>query len=288
MVKKNYLCTAIVLILGITLFLPGTAGAFPGGGEKICPIKAFFYSFFGITEEQQAALDAIKDETREAKRALYEDIRELDISDRLQEILLAEEIDTEAAQALFDQLMDLGKSSDAFSDQSKIAMAKVLTAEQRVNIGVMVTDITAFIDYIMAYPELDYLKETYLEPMRTYYMERALEFLELTDEQMTAIADLLEETRATIEPIADEKKELSRQLASILLAADLDEDAANALIDEMVPLEEQIASIGVDAVLAGVQILTPAQRQIIKDKIAEREERRENSPWGQFSGWNEN
>ena len=279
MLKRITLCAAVSLCLGIALCMPGFALAFPGGGERICPIKAFFYDFVGITEEQQAALDAIKDETREAKKALYEDIRELDISDQLQEILLAEEIDTQAAKALFDELMELEKSSDALSDQSKIAMAKVLTPEQRVKIGVMVTDITAFIDYIMAYPELDYLKETYLEPMKTYYMERALEFLELSDDQMTAIADLLDETRAAIKPIAEEKRALSRQFATVLLAADLDEDAANDLLDEMAPLEEQIASISVDAVLAGMQILTPEQRQIIKDKIAEREAHRENSPW---------
>ena len=71
-------------------------------------------------------------------------------------------------------------------------------------------------------------------------------------------------------------RELGRQVPEILLAEGINTVEAKEKIDQMVWLKCQISSVAANAKLKRAQILTPGQRQIIKEKI---EEWRNLCPW---------
>ena len=91
--------------------------------------------------------------------------------------------------------------------------------------------------------------------------------IDLTDDQKEAFNELKAKTRAAIEPLAKAMWELGRQMPEILLAEEINIVEAQEKLDQIVSFKCQIASIAANATLEGVQILTPEQRQIIKEKI---------------------
>lgn len=99
------------------------------------------------------------------------------------------------------------------------------------------------------------------------FKEIIMAVLGITDDQREAFDELKAKTRAEIKPLAKEMRELGRQMPEILLAEEINTVDAQEKLDQIVSFKCQIASIAANATLEGVQILTPEQRQIIKEKI---------------------
>ena len=84
--------------------------------------------------------------------------------------------------------------------------------------------------------------------------------LGITDDQMASFDELKAETRAEIEPLAEEMRELGRKIPEILLVEEINTVDAKEKLVQIVDLKCQISFIGANAGLEGVQILTPEQR----------------------------
>jgi len=107
--------------------------------------------------------------------------------------------------------------------------------------------------------------------------------LGITDDQTASFNELKAETRAEIEPLAEEMMGLGRQMPEILLAEKINTDEAKEKLVQIVDLKCQISSIGANAGLEGVQILTPKQRFTILIFV---EDFLELSGWiADFPGW---
>ena len=106
--------------------------------------------------------------------------------------------------------------------------------------------------------------------------------LGITDDQMASFDELKAETRAEIEPLAEEMRELGRQIPEILFVEAINTVDAKEKLVQIVDLKCQISSTAANAKLKRAQILTPEQRQIIKEKIGEW---RNHHPWSANLGF---
>ena len=242
-----------------------------GKNHPQCPMKKFIYNFFNITDEQQAALEKVRQDTHAAIKPYFEQIKPL--SEQLQATLLAETIDTAKAAELFKGITDIEALIIPIEANAKVQSAQILTPEQRADINGVMTDINNFIKYIMAYPGLDDLRNKYEKRIQKAMIDSKLDFLNLTEEQKTALIDLQDTTRDAMKPVAEQMGALHKDFAAVLLAATIDTEAAATLISQMVEPKIQMADIKFNAELEAAQILTPEQRQIIQDKINEHKNR---------------
>jgi len=234
-------------------------------------MKKFIYNFFNITDEQQAALEKVRQDTHAAIKPYFEQIKPL--SEQLPATLLAADIDTAKAAELFKVITDTEALIIPIEANAKVQAAQILTPEQRADIKGVMTDVNNFIKYILAYPGLDDLRNKYAKRIQKAMIDSKLAFLNLTEEQKTAFIDLQNETADAIKPIAEQMRTLYQDFAEALLAATIDTEAAATLISQMVEPTTQMADITFNAELDAAQILTPEQRQIIMDKINEHKNR---------------
>jgi Spy/CpxP family protein refolding chaperone len=274
MKRKTSALYVITLFLAIALCVPSFSFAqstTPGQNHPQCPMKKFIYNFFNITDEQQAALEQVRQDTHAAIKPYFEQIKPL--SEQLQATLLAETIDTAKAAELFKGITDIEALIIPIEANAKVQSAQILTPEQRADINGVMTDINNFIKYIMAYPGLDDLRNKYEKRIQKAMIDSKLDFLNLTEEQKTALIALQDTTRDDMKPVAEQMGALHKDFAEVLLAATVDTEAAATLISQMVEPTIQMADIKFNAELEAAQILTPEQRQIIQDKINEHKNR---------------
>ena len=99
---------------------------------------------------------------------------------------------------------------------------------------------------------------------------------ELSDDQKEQLRTLRDETRDKIVIIEEEIAAL--KIPETLLAEQIDEAAASALLEQFTSLQNEIAKIVSAADLEKAMILTPAQRQIILECV-------ENRPSPSEQGW---
>jgi len=256
----------MLIILGISLCLPHSVYAFPDH-HFTCPFKEIIMAVLGITDDQREAFDELKAKTRAEIEPLAKEMREL--GRQMPEILLAEEINTVEAQEKLDQIVSLKRQISSIATNVKLEGVQILTPEQRFIILTFVEDVLELLEWIADFPGWDDIKkhfEEYIEPMLVDKISKRLG-IDLTDDQKEAFDELKAKTRAAIEPLAKEMRELGRQMPEILLAEEINTVEAQEKLDQIVSLKCQIASIAANATLEGVQILTPEQRQIIKEKI---------------------
>lgn len=267
--KKSIISKSLLsLFIAAALFLAGPAAAMPGGkfGPKPqCPMKGFFYNFFGITEQQQQELEALQDETRLKVKPYMEQLRPL--KDALTDTIFADTIDSARAEEIIADILALKEKILPIEMDAKVKAAQILTDEQRADMAAVRADITGFIDYILAYPELDALKDKYSERVMRAMLDANMQELNLTEEQKTAFIALRNATEEEIEPIADSLHALKDSFTDTLLAAAIDTAAAADLIDQMIAPSTQISAIHYSSQVDGAQILTPEQRKIIRLKI---------------------
>jgi len=272
--KGRILATSLMLIFLVALCLPVAGQAAPGGkfgkGGPQCPFKEFFYTFFDITEEQQAQLEELNAETRAQLQPSMQQLRKL--RNDFAETILAADIDTAAAQGLIEDIVAVQAEMLPMQANAKVEAAQILTSEQRADIKGVMTDATDFIDYILAYPELDNLKDKYSERIINAIIDSRCQDLQLTAEQKQALIDLDNETRAQMEPFADQLKDIRNDFADCLLAATIATDQAVALIDQMIEPTSNLTTIQLGAQVAAAQILTPEQRRtlLIKKRMHDR------------------
>jgi Spy/CpxP family protein refolding chaperone len=274
MKRKTFTVYVISVFLAVALCLPSftfAQGTTPGQNHPQCPMKKLVYAFFNITEEQQAALDQVRQDTHAAIKPYFEQIKPL--SDQLPATLLAADIDTAKAEELFKGISAIEAQIIPIEANAKVQAAQILTAEQRSDIQGVLTDVSNFIKYILAYPGLDDLRNKYEKRIQKAMIDSKLAFLNLTEEQKAALIDLQDETRAAMKPVAEQMKTLQEDFAEALLAATVDTEAAATLISQMTEPAIQMADIKFNAELEAAQILTPEQRQIILDKINEHKNR---------------
>lgn len=274
MKRKNFALYVMSLCLAVALCLPSITlaqGTIPGQNHPQCPMKKFVYKFFNITEEQQAALEQVRQDTRTAIKPYFEQIKPL--YEQLPETLLAADIDTARAEELFKGITDIEAQIIPIEANAKVQAAQILTAEQRADIQGVLTDVNNFIKYILAYPGLDDLRNKYEKRVQKAMIDSKLAFLNLTEEQKTALIALQDTTRAAIKPVAEQMGALHKDFSGVLLAATVDTEAAASLISQMIEPATQMADIKFNAQLEAAQILTPEQRQIIRDKINEHKNR---------------
>jgi len=268
MKKISMLKTLCSLILAAALCMPGIASAAPGGkyGSKPhCPMKIFFYNFFNITEQQQQELEALQDETYLKIKPYREQLQPL--MDKLTDTLLADVVDNARAQEIIATIIDLREKILPIELDSKVKAAQILTAEQRADMAEVRTDTTDFIDYILAYPKLDDLKNKYSERVMRAMLDANMRELNLTEDQKTAFIALHNATEDEIEPIAESLHTLHDSFADTLLSPEVDTAAAGELIDQMIAPSSQIAVLQYNAQVQGSQILTAEQRRIIRLKV---------------------
>jgi Spy/CpxP family protein refolding chaperone len=231
----------------------------------------FIYIFFNITDEQQAALEKVQQDTHTAIKPFFEQIKPL--SDQLPATLLAATIDTAKAAELSKGITDIEAQILPIEANAQVQAAQILTPAQRADIEGVLTDVTSFIKYIMAYPGLDDLRNKYEKRIQKAMIDSKLAFLNLTEEQKTALIALQDKTASAIKPVAEQMGTLHQDFAATLLAATIDTGAAATLISQMVEPVTQMADIKFNTELEAAQIMTPEQRQIILDKINEHKNR---------------
>lgn len=283
----------IILIVGISLCLPNFVDAFSNQPSMSPFKKRMLARVFDLSNEQIAALEELKETTRDEITLLSEDMKELGIL--LPEILLAEEIDEEDPSSKLDEIVDLQceiSSVEAFAGlegfQILTSEKRFLTSEQRQGIVSFAENALDLFQYISDYPGWDKIKddyEEYIEPiiddMHPDDISRS-PGLDLTDDQIQAFEQLGDDTEAAIDPLEEQKMEAGLELLAILMADDPDIETAEETLVLILALDCQISGLAADAILGGVQILTSEQRQTILEKIENRQNPRRR--WGNW-GW---
>ena len=89
---------------------------------------------------------------------------------------------------------------------------------------------------------------------------------DLSDEQIEALEELKANTRAEVEPLAEELKELGGLLPETLLAEEIDVDSAAGQLEEMVNLQCDISTTTANAKLDGFQIVTSEKRLLTSEQ----------------------
>ena len=93
--------------------------------------------------------------------------------------------------------------------------------------------------------------------------------LNLTDDQKAQMKAIWEKYRTDTQPIRDEMKAKHQELVTVLKSDTPDREKAHQLTDEISALRGQMASAGIDKLLDARDVLTPAQRATIAQKMAE-------------------
>jgi Spy/CpxP family protein refolding chaperone len=89
---------------------------------------------------------------------------------------------------------------------------------------------------------------------------------DLSDEQIEALEELKATTRAEVEPLAEELKELGALLPETLLAEEINMNTATGQLEEMVNLRCAISAITANAGLEGFQIVTSEKRLLTSEQ----------------------
>lgn len=270
MKKISVLRHLAIFILGLSLCLPCFAHAYFGkhpGHERFerTLIKTVITTFLGITDEQQAALDELKAETKDAIEPLAEEIKALN----LPETMLAEEINIDEAMEKIDRVVELKSQIASVGAASKLEGVQILTSDQRQLICTFVGTILDLCEYIIAYDGWDEIKafiEEYIMPILGDICPHGID-LDLTDEQKGALDELKTEAKSEIKPLVDEIKALA--ILETLLAQEIDTGKAIQKLNQMIAIKSQITRIVLNAKLEGAQILTSEQRAILLGKINE-------------------
>ena len=269
MLKKMLPHMLMVLILAISLSLPGLVSAFPhrspDNDSYSCPMKTIFYELLEITDEQDAELENLREETRDKIEPLGKEIKELNIT----ETLLAENIDNDTAKAKLQEMVDLESEIYSISADARLEGALILDGEQRQTIDGYVSPFIDLIEYIKDYPGWEDIEKV-IEEIKPFFDDTHSQenFLDLTEEQETELEELKNVTH-------DKTKDISKQIKDLdifetLLAETIDVDNATKKLQEMVDLETEIAAVSADARLKAAHILTPEQRQTILNKMEQR------------------
>jgi Spy/CpxP family protein refolding chaperone len=260
----------IIVILGVIVCLPSLVHAFPAG-QHGCPfMKNIITIVLGLTDEQLEAFDALQTETRAEVKPIFEEMKELGME--MPDILLAEEIDTAAAEEKLEEMAQLKSRISSVYNDATLERAQILTSVQRHIIWAFAEDALALFEYIADYPGWDDIRDDVEEFIKPFFYDILSNVLgvDFTSDQIKSFDALKDETKAKIEPIAEDLKELRMDMPEILLAEEIDTVTAEQKYEEMAQLKSRISSVTNDAALEAVQILTPEQRQIIKQKIEER------------------
>ncbi|HET6455644.1 MAG TPA: Spy/CpxP family protein refolding chaperone [Armatimonadota bacterium] len=91
--------------------------------------------------------------------------------------------------------------------------------------------------------------------------------LNLTDDQKAQMKAIWEKYRTDTQPIRDEMKAKHEELVTVLKSDTPDRAKAHQLTDEISALRGQMASAGIDKLLDAREVLTPAQRATIAQKM---------------------
>lgn len=278
----------ILFIFGISLCLPQLVYAFPNRPFTSPFKRIFLRAVFDLTNEQIDALDELKAATQAEVEPLEDGMKELGM--QMPEILLAEEIDTIAAEEMLQEMVDLqcqilSIEANAGLEGFQIITSekRFLTAEQRQAIVVFAENTLDLFEYIADYPGWDKFKddfEQYIEPVfDDLHPERFSRepLLDLTDEQIADFDQLKDDTHAAIEPLEEQIRELSVQMLGTLMADPIIIADAEGTLQLILDAQCQILSIGAASALEGVQILTPEQRQLILEEIEKKQNR-----WGMW------
>ena len=283
----------IVLIRYLTLFIVGISLCFPNivdafsKDNSICTFKKKILSrLFDLSDEQIAELEELKATTRDEVEPLAEVMKELGAS--LPETLLAEEIDVEGAASDLDEIVSMQCDISTITANAGLegfqivtSEKRLLTSEQREALVVFADNALDLFQYISDYPGWDKIKddfEQYIEPIIDECHPDNISGkpdLDLTDDQIAALEQLGEDTKAAIGLLEDEILVAGFELLVILMEDDpVMEDAVETLT-MILDLDCQISSLSAGAVLEGVQILTAEQRQTILGEIEDRKDRRD-------------
>lgn len=100
-------------------------------------------------------------------------------------------------------------------------------------------------------------------------IERTLEDVDATPEQIARVKAIAEEARADIGPLVAEFRGTREALAEILGAETLDRAAAEALRAERVATMEAVSARGLEAMLDAAAVLTPEQRAELAEEMGE-------------------
>ena len=256
----------LLIILGISLCVPHSAYAFPHH-QFICPLKEIIMAVLGVTDDQREALDELKASTRAAIEPLAKEMRAL--ARQMPEVLLAEEINAAEAQEKLDEVVSLRCQISSIKASALLKGAQILTPGQRVILLTFVEDVFELLKWIADFPGWDNLKthfEEYIEPMLVDMVSKRLG-IELTEDQIASFHQLKTAMRTEVVPLVEEMRELGSELSGIVLAEEINTVEAQEELGKVLDLRCQISSIKASALLEGVQILTPSQREIIKGKI---------------------
>ena len=98
-------------------------------------------------------------------------------------------------------------------------------------------------------------------------MSRWATQLNLTDDQKAQMKAIWEKFRTDTQPIRDEMKAKHQELVTVLKSDTPDRAKAHQLTDEISALRGQMASAGIDKLLDARDVLTPAQRATIAQKM---------------------
>lgn len=280
-VSAQYL---MLFVFGIALCLPQAASAFPKG-QFTSPFKRIFLrAILDLTREQRAALVELKAETAAQAEPLEEELEAL--GRELPEMLLAEELNIDGAEAMLQDMADLKCAIASIEAHAGLEGFQIVTSEkrfltsaQRQALVAVAEDALDLFEYISDYPGWEKIKDDFKE-----YIVPILEevhpgrigrkpLLDLTDEQIEDFEQLKDDTDAATEPLEEELRALALELLVILMAEEPVIEDAEATLARILALQCQHLTIGTGSVLAGVQLLTPEQRQGILEKIEKRKPR---------------
>jgi Spy/CpxP family protein refolding chaperone len=285
MLSAQYL---VLFVFGISLCIPQAVNAFPDCRFRSPFEKIFLRAVLDLTSEQVAALDGLKAATEAEVEPLESALEAL--GTQLPEVLLAEDIDTGAAEAVLQEMGDvqceissIGAHAGLDAFQIITSEKRFLTSEQRQALVVLAEDALDLFEYIADYPGWVKIKddfEQYIAPaLADLHPERISRepLLDLTDEQLAAFDQLQDDTYAAIEPLEEQIRVVSVELLGILMADTIVIEDAEDTLTQILAVQCDSISIGAASLLEGVQILTPEQRQLILEKIERKQKR-----WGMW------
>jgi Spy/CpxP family protein refolding chaperone len=282
----------IVLIRYLTLFTVGISLCFPNFVDAFskhnstCPFKKKIFSrLFDLSDEQIEELEELKAATRSGVEPLVEEIKEL--GSTIPETLLAEEVDVDGAATQLQEVVNYQCEISTITSNAGLegfqivtSEKRLLSSEQRKALVVIAENALDLIQYISDYPGWDKIKddfEQYLEPIIDDCHPDNISrkpSLDLTDEQIAALEQLGEDTKAAVEPLEDEMMVAGFELFAILMEDDPVIADAEEKLAAILDLDCQVSSLTAGAVLEGVQILTAEQRQTILEEIEDRQNHR--------------
>ncbi|GGK34438.1 Spy/CpxP family protein refolding chaperone [Salinarimonas ramus] len=108
-------------------------------------------------------------------------------------------------------------------------------------------------------------------------LERALDEVEATPEQVERIKAIAEDARDEIMPLVQGFRDTREDLAGILGATEIDRAAAETLRAERLAAMETASARGLEALLDAAEVLTPEQRAALIEEMGER--RRGHGRW---------